>query len=211
MVFHKSSVLLTTCGWIRNVVPNPHCGVCVGFRSLSRSPRSGSIRSGGGGLPMIRRTFLELAGASIFSPSLFKEGSGQLRLEKYSVSREGVYNLRLYQRESEDRVHVQFLELRAAVSVASWSDAYAVARYLDDVVTDFTPELFEASQYRFRIDGSDAVMRLEEWDISYRGEVWCMDSKDYIRGIFDFPVKVEVDSEEELHRGLGLFQQILKS
>lgn len=150
---------------------------------------------------MIRREFLGLIGASVLpSPP------GRLRLEKYSLSRDGVYDLRLYQRPSESRVHVQFLELRAAVSVDSWDDAYAVTRYLDDVITGFTPELAKASRYVFEIEGRDAVMRLEEWDISYRGEVWSMDSKDYVRGIFDFPVPVEVDKESELLRGLDLFR-----
>lgn len=150
---------------------------------------------------MIRREFLGLIGASVLPSS-----SGRLRLEKYSLSRDGVYDLRLYQRSSESRVHVQFLELRAAVSVDSWDDAYAVTRYLDDAITGFTPELAKASRYVFEIEGRDAVMRLEGWDISYRGEVWSMDSKDYIRRIFDFPVPVEVDTESELLRGLDLFR-----
>ena len=192
------------CGLITDVCSAQNRRLCRWIRVSSRSNRSRSVWGGESRL-MIRRTFLELVGSSVLFPSIRESGS-QVRLEKYSVERSGVYDLRMYERPDEDRVHVQFLELRAAVSVESWSDAYAVARYLDDVVTEFSPELREASQYRFRIRNRDAVMRLEEWEIEYQGDVWSMDSNDYIRGLFEFPADTEVDTEEELHRGLDLFR-----
>jgi hypothetical protein len=178
-------------------------GVCVGFRSWSGSPESRYVW-GGDGPNMIRRQFLEMAGRSALSPLFADAVPNRVRTERYSVSREGVYDLRLYQ-EGSGRVHIQFLELRAAVSVKSWDDAYRVAQYIDDVVTDFSAELQGESVYRFQIRGRDAVLHLDRWMIVYRGTAWSIGSKKFVADIFDFPVPVEVDTESELLRGLELF------
>jgi hypothetical protein len=154
---------------------------------------------------MIRRRFLELAGTSVLSPLFPDAAPNRFRTERYSVSREGVYDLRLYQ-EGSGQIHIQFLELRAAVSVESWDDAYTVAQYIDDVVTDFSIELKGESVYRFQIRGRDAVLHLDRWMIVYRGTAWSIDSKEIVADIFDFPVPIEVDTESELLRGLELFR-----
>lgn len=141
-------------------------GVCVGFRSWSGSPESRYVW-GSDGPNMIRRRFLELAGTPVLSPLFADTVPKKVRTERHSVSRERVYDLRLYQVGS-GRVHIQFLELRAAVSVESWDDAYTVAQYIDDVVTDFSPELKGESVYRFQIRGNEAVLYLDRWMIVYR-------------------------------------------
>lgn len=179
-------------------------GVCVGFRSWSGSPESRYVWSGDGP-NMIRRRFLELAGTSVLSPLFADAAPNWVRTERYSVSREGVYDLRLYQ-EGSGRVHIQFLELRAAVSVKSWDDAYTVAQYIDDVVSAFSAELEGESVYRFHIRERDAVLHLDRWMIVYGGTAWSLDSKEFLTDIFCFPVPVEVDTERDLLRGLELFR-----